>query len=196
MVGIERVLRRLTGDLADLEVSWALVGGLAVSARSEPRTTRDVDIAVAVAEDRDAQRLVMALRDRGYQIETLLEHETSGRMATVRLLAPGEEAGGIIVDLLFASSGIEPEIVAAADTLEFLADLHIPVARLSHLIAVKILAGRAKDLADIEMLVAEAGPGDAEACEDHLKIIKTRGYDRNRDLQAAFSKVFDPEGCG
>ena len=39
-----------------------LVGGLAVSARCEPRFTRDIDIAVALADDAQAEKLVRALR--------------------------------------------------------------------------------------------------------------------------------------
>ncbi len=37
------------------EVGFALVGGLAVSARSEPRFTRDIDLAVAVDGDQQAE---------------------------------------------------------------------------------------------------------------------------------------------
>jgi len=39
----------------------ALVGGLAVSARAEPRLTRDVEVAVAVAGDAEAEPLMQAL---------------------------------------------------------------------------------------------------------------------------------------
>jgi hypothetical protein len=46
---VESTLRDVVSDLDGLDVGWALVGGLAVSARAEPRTTRDVDVAVAVA---------------------------------------------------------------------------------------------------------------------------------------------------
>jgi hypothetical protein len=38
-------------------ISWAMLGGLAVSIRTEPRFTRDVDLAVAVAADDEAERL-------------------------------------------------------------------------------------------------------------------------------------------
>jgi hypothetical protein len=38
-----RALGAIAAVLDDLGVRWALVGGLAVSARTEPRTTRDVE---------------------------------------------------------------------------------------------------------------------------------------------------------
>lgn len=98
--------------------AWALVGGLAVSARVEPRFTRDVDLALVVAHDADAEALVDALVERGYRVLASLEHESLGRLAAVRLQTPGEGPEGVVVDLLFASSGIEPEVVRAADALE------------------------------------------------------------------------------
>lgn len=150
MSRLAAVLSRLTADLAALRQPCALVGGLAVSARSEPRFTRDVDVAVAVSDDATAERLVHALAGRGYSVLASLEQEDVGRLATVRLGAPPED--GVVVDLLFASSGIEPEIVAAAEALEVLPGVTVPVARAGHLVAQKVLAEnphRPQDRADI-----------------------------------------------
>jgi len=137
---VEAALGHAARDLADLGRRWALLGGLAVSARTEPRFTRDADLAVVVADDRDAERLVLALQQRAYRVVSAVEQEATGRLATVRLAPPGEAEQGVVIDLLFASSGIEPEIVAAAEPLETLPGLEVPVARLSHLIALKVLA--------------------------------------------------------
>ena len=52
MTQLERVILRLDTDLRKLGVRWALVGGLAVSVRARPRMTYDIDIAVAVMDDR------------------------------------------------------------------------------------------------------------------------------------------------
>jgi len=43
-------LSRIAGDLAESKAPFALVGGLAVSARTEPRFTRDADIAATREE--------------------------------------------------------------------------------------------------------------------------------------------------
>jgi len=94
------------------------VGGLAVSVRTEPRFTRDADIAVLVADDRDAEALVRALQARRWRVVAAIEQEAARRLATVRLAPADEGVLGTVVDLLFASSGIEPEIVAAADPIE------------------------------------------------------------------------------
>jgi len=43
-----QALEAATADLRELAAPFALVGGLAIAARAEPRMTRDVDFAVAV----------------------------------------------------------------------------------------------------------------------------------------------------
>jgi hypothetical protein len=130
---LEAALRRLATDLAEVERRWAVIGGLAVSARAEPRTTRDVDVVVAVADDADAEALVFELQSRGYRVLLALEQVSVGRLSTVRLSAPGMGSHGVVVDLLFASSGIESEIVEAAELIEIVPGLGIPIARIGHL---------------------------------------------------------------
>jgi hypothetical protein len=79
---LEAALRRAADDLTRLAVGWALVGGFAVSARTEPRFTRDVDIAVAVDDDGAAERLVRSLLADGYELLASIEHDVAGRLAT------------------------------------------------------------------------------------------------------------------
>lgn len=67
---VESALRAAVEDLRASGVKVALVGGLAVSARTEPRFTRDVDLAIAVAGDREAERVANALTSRGYRIRS------------------------------------------------------------------------------------------------------------------------------
>lgn len=52
---VEAALRAIAEALDCQESRWAVVGGLAVSVRAEPRTTRDVDVAVALAADDEAE---------------------------------------------------------------------------------------------------------------------------------------------
>lgn len=111
-----------------------------MSVRTEPRLTRDADLAVVVTDDRDAEALVRDLQGGGWRVVTAIEQEATGRLATVRLALAGDEVAGAVVDLLFASSGIEPEIVAAADTIAAVPGFSVPVARLGHLVALKVLA--------------------------------------------------------
>jgi hypothetical protein len=41
---VERALRAVAAALQERQAAFAVVGGLAVSARAEPRFTRDVDL--------------------------------------------------------------------------------------------------------------------------------------------------------
>ena len=184
MTRLLAALLRATRDLRDLGQRWALVGGLAVSARAEPRTTRDVDLVVAVSGDPQAEKLVRDLRARGYTLVEHLEQDATGRLATVRFIAPGEDEEGVLVDLLFASSGVEPEIVARAEEIEIAAGISLPIATTGHLIALKLLArddrNRPQDFDDLRALLEEASPEDVGQAREALQLVIERGYDRGR----------------
>jgi len=187
-------LRTVVADLRELGAKGALVGGLAVSARAEPRLTRDIDLAVAVVDDAAAEALVRELGARGYQIGAVIEHARTGRIATVRLVPT--RARDIVVDLLFASCGIEPEIVAAAEPLDVIPGLRVPVARVGHLIAMKLLARddreRPQDADDLRALVAIATAAERRRTERAVRDIMARGYDRRRELDALWREVQAP----
>ncbi len=193
MTPLQRALLDLQVDLRQLGLRWALIGGLAVSIRGEPRTTRDVDVAVAVSGDREAEGVVGDFLSRGYRFEqSPLEHLDVGRMATVRLVTTRRAAiRGVVVDLMFASSGIEDEVVAASEMLEILPGASAPVATTAHLLALKTLAGREKDVTDFATLARYASDHDLQAVRDALELISRRGYDRGKDLQAEFVKLLE-----
>jgi predicted nucleotidyltransferase len=195
---LEAVLRRAAGDLEALGRRWSLIGALAVSARTEPRFTRDIDLAIAVGGDDDAERLVRELQARRYRVAAIVEQEATGRLATARLLPPGENEPGIVLDALFASSGIEVEIAAAAERLEILPGLRVPVATVGHLIALKILARddrtRPQDRVDLIALLAVAGPREIDQARAALGLITERGYHRGRDLAAMLEALVSERG--
>jgi hypothetical protein len=194
MTELGSVLARLRSDLLSLRIQWALVGGVAVSIQSEPRTTLDLDIAVAVGKDEEAERIAFALKSRGYREQAVLEQREVARLATVRLLAPGGEGSAVGVDLLFASSGVESEIIAAAEVLEVLPGLYIPTAARGHLIALKVLAGRDKDRADARTLLAYSEPVDLQLARETLVLIQERGFHRGKNLLVELARLQEPEG--
>jgi hypothetical protein len=106
-----------------------------VSARAEPRFTRDIDAAVLVDSDSAGEALVRSLLADKYRLLASIEQEETGRLATVRLGSPPAVSGDVVVDLLFASSGIEPEIVRASEMTEIVSGLNLPIATTGHLIA-------------------------------------------------------------
>lgn len=181
MTTAESMLRVAAADLAAVRARWALIGGLAVSVRAAPRFTQDVDFAVAVAGDAEAEAVVLALRSRGYQPGIVLEQTYVDRMSTVRLVRNGSD---VIVDLLFASSGIEQEIVAAATRVEISRGVRVPVAAIGHLIAMKALAGRDQDRRDLNYLIPAATDADLAQAREAVQLIKRRGFSRESDVAA------------
>ena len=169
-------------------VNGCLIGGLAVSARCDPRFTRDIDIAVAVDTDERAEALVHALCASGLRMVGLVEQEGVGRMAMVRL----STADGLSVDLLIASSGIETEVVSGAETLEVVLGVLLPVARTGHLIALKLLSvapGHETDAADLKNLSAIATEDEWSLASEAVKHIQDRGFARGRQLEVELQKL-------
>ena len=97
---------------------------------------------------------------RGYALAYLVEQDYVNRLATERLIKPQAGTSSAFIDLLFANSGIEDEIVHRADLLEVLPDVFMPVASIGHLIALKVLAGRHQDLSDLGYLISAATEAD------------------------------------
>jgi hypothetical protein len=186
VVAASRLIQRICKLLDQQRAGWALVGGWAVSVRTEPRFTRDV--AVAVGSDYDAEQLISVLTHAQFQIETLIEQTAVGRLATVRLASPDDFPPGLLLDILFASSGIEPEICQTAERVEMFPGVVVPVARLEYLLATKILArddeNRPQDRQDIRMLLRAMDDQQVAITRQLLDSITTRGFNRGKDLQA------------
>ena len=102
-------------------------------------------------------------------------------------------ASGTVVDLLFASSGIEPEVVAAVELIEAVPGLTVPVARLGHLIALKVLARddrlRPQDRVDLAALLTRADSAALAEARESVTLITDRGFHRGRDLHAALDEA-------
>ena len=193
MESVDAVLRQAAVDLDAIGARWAVIGGLAVAFRAEPRFTKDVDVAVAVADDDEAEGIVNRLQVRGYALASLVEPDYVNRLATARLVKPKAGTSSAFIDLLFANSGIEDEVVRRADRLEVLPDVFMPVASIGHLIALKVLAGRHQDLTDLGYLISGASEADLDEARTAVAIIQGRGFNRGlhlaEDLAAIISQA-------
>jgi hypothetical protein len=184
----ELALTAICRELEARSRRFALVGGLAVSVRAEVRFTRDVDLAVQVRDDSDAETLIYQLRSVGYAPVASVEHDVRHRLATVRLMSPQ----GVKVDLLFASSGIEQEIVERATPVDVGMPGIVPVARAEELLAMKILSmseTRLQDRMDAQRLLEFVPDLDLHVVRSHLGRITERGFAREQDLEAKLDKL-------
>jgi predicted nucleotidyltransferase len=125
----------------------------------------------------------------GYRLVSTVDHDVAKRLATARLASPAAPDEELIVDVLFASSGVEPEIAARAEPLEVLDGLVVPVAAVGDLLALKLLSrdddARPQDALDLRALRAAATPADVALARQTAALIADRGYARGRDLAAA-----------
>ncbi len=190
-------LRYAIDSLERINVKFALVGGLAVGAHAEPRFTADIDLAVSVASDAETEQIVRSLISTGFCILAQIESRHSRRLRGVRLQMPGHENGPVL-DLLFSTSGIEPEVVANAQLLEVFTGCRVPVAQPADLVAMKILSDengkRKSDRRDLHWLMTILSEADIETVRSRLDLIVSRGWNRDRDLQSEFTALVAETG--
>jgi predicted nucleotidyltransferase len=78
--------------------------------------------------------------------------------------------------------------VAAAEVVEILPGLTLPVATVGHLIALKLLVRdddhRPQDAADLRSLLSVATEDDKSAAAIAIDLVAARGFARDRDLRA------------
>lgn len=192
MTDLHAALVVAVADINALGARVAVIGGLAVSTWTEPRFTRDADLVVAVGTDTEAESIVHGMVQRGYRLGMVIEHKAAGRLSTARLAPPGAEEGGIIVDLLFSSSGIESELVEAAQVVDIGGGLPVPVARPGHLVALKLLSTsdqRPQDRLDLVALRDVLNEAELALAREGVRLIVARGYARGRDLVAALDEL-------
>jgi hypothetical protein len=187
-------LQRTADVLRELGRPFALVGGLAVSIRVEPRFTRDIDLVVAISDDAAAERLVADLQARGFALQLSLEQRAMGRLAAVRMTPPKEPEAGVVVDLLFASSGIEADICADAEVMEITVGIAIPVATAGHLLVMKVLsrsAERLQDETDLRALLRVLTKDDRPRAIAAAAQIERIGANRGKPLRAEVQAILE-----
>jgi hypothetical protein len=128
-------------------VSYALIGGIAASFRSQPRFTRDIDFLVQVPQI-VLPRLLDDLHGRGFDFDTVatIAEWTHHHMVTLSY-------HGVRIDWLKPIIPAYLHILQHA-TDETWLDRPIRIASADGLILLKLLAFRTQDQLDIENLVA------------------------------------------
>jgi hypothetical protein len=127
-------------------IEHALVGGLALAVHGAPRATTDVDLLIAPD---DADRAVAAVKQAGFPFEALpLQFRDGTRLRRVSRIHEGET---LTVDLILADANLED---VWRSRQRYASDTGRPLWVIGRdaLIAMKLQAGRAQDLADVERL--------------------------------------------
>ncbi|HVT44220.1 MAG TPA: nucleotidyl transferase AbiEii/AbiGii toxin family protein [Thermoanaerobaculia bacterium] len=145
-----RPLAALTRWFSETGLQAAVIGGVAASLRGTPRLTKDID---AVVLDADAETLVRS--GTTYQLTPRIPdaidfaHET--RVLLLRF-SPNE----VDIDISLGALPFEEEVVERSSLID-VGGLQVRVATATDLVIMKAVAGRPRDVVDIENLI-DANP--------------------------------------
>jgi len=144
MVLLDELLRT-TRALDDAGIDYALVGGLAVAVWGAPRATKDIDL---LLRSIDLDRAVEVAKDQGFDIVALrIVFRDGMELQRVTRAQAGEL---LTLDFLVVNDNLEPVWASRRRLAVGRGELWV-ISR-EALIAMKALAGRPQDLADIERL--------------------------------------------
>lgn len=147
---------------------WYVFGAQAASVHGRPRMTADVDVAVELGRG-TAHDLARELATEGI----VLRFEPSATfLAETRLLPMVHAPSGLPADVLVTGPGLEEEFLERARVIE-VDGVPIPFVSAEDLVAMKILAGRRKDLDDVRgVLAAQSGKLDLARTRDVLAALE------------------------
>lgn len=149
---LNSTLADLAGLLDAQKIAFAVVGGIAVTLRSEPRFTADVDVVIAV----DIDRAVLLIDQLDASLFEPLVADPRDLVRTAMLLPLRHCDSDITVDVAIGLSGFERLLIDRA-TLMQVGLINVPVATAEDLILMKLLAGRPRDQDDIASIVDRLG---------------------------------------
>ncbi|HEV3320570.1 MAG TPA: hypothetical protein VG147_00080 [Solirubrobacteraceae bacterium] len=141
--------------LAQHEVEYVTIGGIAIQAHGGQRLTQDLDVVIAASTDNIA-RLAAALEEVDAHILGP-DGQRSKSVPSARLLGSSDQwhlttiHGPLDVLTVPAHLGSFENIRTRAHEVP-LGDLSIPIAHRDDLLEMKRVAGRPQDLADVQLL--------------------------------------------
>jgi hypothetical protein len=139
-------LRSVLEALDQAGVDYALVGGLAVAVWGAPRATKDIDLLVRGEKLAEA---LAAVRARGFTLEALpFEFKDGTVLHRISKVAEGGDL--MTIDFMVVDRNLEAAW-ASRTRLDF-ADRNVVVISREALIAMKALAAKPQDIADIQNL--------------------------------------------
>jgi predicted nucleotidyltransferase len=139
-------LRSVLAALDQAGIDYALVGGLAVAVWGAPRATKDIDLLV---QGEVLTQAMAALRTEGFTLEAL-PFEFKDGTTLQRMSKVDKDSDLVTVDFILVNRNLEA--AWASRTRLPLAGREVVVISREALIAMKALAARPQDIADIQNL--------------------------------------------
>jgi hypothetical protein len=123
-----------------------LIGGYAVGYYGYPRTTKDIDIWIAIHPE-NAERMVAALRQFGFDVPELSVNLFLQEKSIVRMGVPP-----LRIEIITVISGVSFEECYAERKVDVIDGVEVSLISLKHLKINKKASGRFIDLNDLEHL--------------------------------------------
>lgn len=143
-------LSRITAALDNNEIEYAVCGGLALAIHGFPRATFDIDILI---REESLEKSFETVKEFGYDIHGL-DISFKERAVEIRRISKIDDENEVLsLDFLLVTPFVED---VWSDRMEIrLKDEPITVVSLAGLVKMKRLAGRHKDLIDIDRIQNE-----------------------------------------
>ena len=145
---IADLLARLDRAFATLGVRWFLFGAQAAILYGVARLSADVDVTVDLGR-RSSADLVGALAEAGFELRVA---DIAGFVEATRVLPFVHRESRIPVDVVLAGPGLEEQFFAGAEE-RLIGAARVPVVSAEDLVAMKVLAGRPRDLDDVAAIL-------------------------------------------
>lgn len=132
-------------------ISYCIIGGIALQHWGEPRFTRDVDATVLIASGEEKNLLEKILSTFKPRINDAFDFTLKNRVCLV------SSSQGCPIDISFGIPGYEEEVMRRAVECAIGENAVINICSAEDLIILKAVAGRPKDLDDIESVIIRMG---------------------------------------
>ena len=153
----KELIKRIAAELFRRKIPYMIIGGQAVLLYGEPRLTKDIEITLGVGVEK-LPVLRAATKALGLAIEA---DEVDTFVRETMVLPAKEPKSGIRVDFVFSFSPYERQAIARAAKIMF-DDIPVRFAALEDVVIHKIIAGRARDIEDIQTVLLKNPGYDSE----------------------------------
>jgi predicted nucleotidyltransferase len=158
----QELLKRLARALEAAALPYMVIGDQAVLVHGEPRFTRDIDITLGVGPD-----ALAILKTLASQMNLSILKDDDAFVQQTFVLPLRDDASGLRIDFIFSFSPYERQAIEHAVVID-IDGVPVRFASVEDLIVHKIVAGRARDLEDVRILLLKNDTVDHTYIESWL----------------------------
>jgi len=147
---MDEMIRTMVQVFKELDVNYAIIGGIASSIRGKPRMTMDADVITLIAPEK-VDLLISSMKEYGFNVTKSSESKIVSRMKR-GLPVKLRYAKRYSVDLRLALYSIDKQTIKRAKPITIF-DVELPIAVVEDLIVYKMVRFDEVDQADIKAML-------------------------------------------